>query len=143
MLNFRSIHYRPHTMKYGVGEKQVYPSSNVKDIELRYNLETDEEFLLVLFKDDTYLRLDTAPEEVNWEFDGIIIPDHVGTWYTIDVVIKDREPYFLLEHEEYGDEAAWLIVDNDNNVIVDEVFDDWIDRLEDALDINPYPPEII
>lgn len=56
--------------------------------------------------------------------DHIRIPGHVGTWYVIadgwylytpdenGVPKTCRVHCFLLEHEEYGDEAAGLIVDD-------------------------------
>lgn len=31
----------------------------------------------------------------------------------------------MLEHDEYSDEAAYLIVDADRNVIVEDVYDGW------------------
>lgn len=38
---------------------------------------------------------------------------------------------FLLEHEEYGDEAACVIVDEDGNLVLEDVYNGFSD-LEDA-----------
>lgn len=59
--------------------------------------------------------------------DGIRINGHYGTWYVAEEDILHRPngeeiPVYLLEHEEYGDEAAWLCVDDDLNVILEEVW---------------------
>lgn len=62
--------------------------------------------------------------------DGIVINNYYGTWYVVDEDIFHRPtangtediPVYFLEHEEYGDEAAWLCVDDDLNVVLDEVW---------------------
>lgn len=130
MLNFRSLFYRPHLSK----EKVVWGSHLIDDIEFVYSIEEDC-YLLVRFKNGTFQRLDLEPEERNWDMDGIIIPDYEGTWYVIDCVVYEGDIYYLLEHEEYGDETACLIVDNNNNVIDDEVYDNWLSHLEDSFNI--------
>lgn len=130
MLNFRSLFYRPQSSK----EKVVWSNDLIDDVEFVYSVEEDC-YLLVHFKDNTLQRLDLKPEEKNWEMDGIVIPDYEGTWYVIDCVVQDGDIYYLLEHEKYGDETACLIVDNKNIVIDDEVYDDWLSHLEDALTI--------
>lgn len=75
--------------------------------------------------------------------DHIKIEVHRGTWYVIDegyfvlnpTAEHDAEAtiahFFLLEHEQYGDEAPSLIVDLTGQVIADEVSDGF-DSLEDA-----------
>ena len=133
MLNFRSLFYRPQSSK----EKVVWSNDLIDDVEFVYSVEEDC-YLLVHFKDGTLQRLDLEPEERQWEMDGIIIPDRIGTWYVIDCVVYEENVYYLLEHEEFGDETACLIVDNNNNVIDDEVYDDWLSHLEDALTIPQF-----
>lgn len=71
--------------------------------------------------------------------DGIAIEGHRGTWYVIDegnFAKESEEPtevshLFLLEHEEYGDEAACLIVDRSGNIMMDDVWNGF-DDLEEA-----------
>ena len=67
---------------------------------------------------------------INEKSSGINIPDHRGTWYVIDATKSKGRALFLLEHEEYGDEAACLIVTESGNVIVEEVWNGFSD-LED------------
>lgn len=64
---------------------------------------------------------------------GITVPEFIGTWYVIGVDSRDGEPVFLLEHEEYGDETAHIIVDEHANLIYDDIwngFDDMYERDE-------------
>ena len=73
----------------------------------------------------------------------IKVAGHVGTWYVIDegwYVLTPDTPQgpktiyvhcFLLEHERYGDEAANVIVDEDGNLIMEEVWNGF-DDLDEA-----------
>lgn len=75
--------------------------------------------------------------------DHIRIPGHIGTWYVIDdgwyLYTPDKEGMpktyrvhcFLLEHEQYGDEAAGLIVDEHGRIILDDVYNG-LDELSEA-----------
>lgn len=74
----------------------------------------------------------------NWCIDGIGVDEHYGTWYTIDVIMIDGKIYFLCEHEEYGDETANIIIDQNFKLVLDEVwngFEDLADHLDIELDI--------
>lgn len=74
--------------------------------------------------------------------EGIKIAGHRGTWYVIDesaYSFPDEEKgavvksVYLLEHETYGDETACLIVDEDKNIILDDVWNGF-DDLDEALE---------
>ena len=54
--------------------------------------------------------------------DNITIETHIGTWYAIDSSTFRGATVFLLEHEDYGDEAAALIVDTHGNIILEDVW---------------------
>lgn len=133
MLNFKNLSYRPHESK----EEVVWDFHLIDDIEFIYSVDEDC-YLLVYFKNSTFQRLDLNPDKNQWDVDGIIVEGHVGTWYVIDYVVYDEDIYYLLEHEEFGDEAACLIVDNNTNIIAEDVYDDWLEALEDALIIPQF-----
>lgn len=75
--------------------------------------------------------------------DHIRIEGHIGTWYVIDhgyftythgesgMPKTARVHCFLLEHEQYGDEAACLIVNGEGSVIMDDVWNGLDDLRED------------
>lgn len=54
--------------------------------------------------------------------DGIKIKGYMGTWYVIDESYHKGRKLYLLEHEIYGDETAGLIIDNNTNVVLDDVW---------------------
>ena len=46
-----------------------------------------------------------------------------GSWLAFDSIIIDGKEFFLMEHEKYGKEAAWTVVDEAGKLIVDNVYD--------------------
>lgn len=74
----------------------------------------------------------------------IEIAGHIGTWYVIDDTKIDGKDYFLLEHEDYGDETACLIVNPQGEVILDDVWNGFGDLEEHfAAAITPENTEAI
>lgn len=79
---------------------------------------------------------------IHGKSDNIEIEGHKGTWYVVDSEMINDKPYFLLEHEEYGDEAEHLVVDKTGKCVFEEAyngFDDFKDNLEEALYLMPDP----
>ena len=76
-------------------------------------------------------------EEVGeiWGIESIKVPEHYGTWYTIDCIAIDKILYFLCEHEEFGDEAPHVIIDQNGRLILDEVYNGFED-LADFLNLE-------
>lgn len=56
-------------------------------------------------------------EDVN----KVKVEGHRGTWYVIDTLYFDAKPYFLLEHNTYGDEADCIAVDENGKLVLDEI----------------------
>lgn len=54
--------------------------------------------------------------------DNIKVDGHKGTWYVVDEAIVDGRAVYLLEHEQYGEDAACLIVDDNLTVLMDDVW---------------------
>lgn len=59
--------------------------------------------------------------------DNIKIKGHRGTWYVINQMLFRGKTIYLLEHEKYGDESACLIVDEDCNIVMDNVWNGFQD----------------
>lgn len=64
--------------------------------------------------------------------DNIEVEGKRGTWYVIDETEINGRRLFLLEHEEYGDEAACVIVDEDGKLIMDEIWNGFDDYEEES-----------
>ena len=66
------------------------------------------------------------------EKQGIRVLGHHGTWYSIDSKIINGTKYYLMEHEQYGDMAEIIIIDEENRMILEGVNNGFSD-LEEAL----------
>jgi hypothetical protein len=66
--------------------------------------------------------------------DHIKIEGRTGRWYVIDETVWKRQRLYLLEHETYGDESEALAVTETGKVVCDEIYDDWLEHLEDLDD---------
>ena len=51
----------------------------------------------------------------------IKVEGHRGTWHIIDVVYFDMKPYFLLEHNTYGEDADHVAVDVDGVLVLEDI----------------------
>ena len=113
-IKFKGISFRPR-----LSDQRVYINS--KDIDhLEYtDLDTEDCYVGVYFKDQTQQRLDLKGQ---WCIDGIEIQGWNDTWYSIDTQVTYHSLYLLLEHEEYRDKTEHLIIDHTGNLILDEVY---------------------
>ncbi|MGN0665413.1 MAG: hypothetical protein ACI4KF_02680, partial [Huintestinicola sp.] len=75
--------------------------------------------------------------EISADSDSLIIDGYEGTWYVVDTETVDGKKPFLLESENYGDEAAGIIIDKDRNVLVDEAWNGFSDYHEKYDNLTP------
>lgn len=69
----------------------------------------------------------------------IKIEGHIGTWYIMDTGTVHGDEYYILESEQYGDEASWLCtryVNGVHEVVCDEFYD--YDTLMDYMEQEVY-----
>lgn len=52
---------------------------------------------------------------------GFHIDGKAGSWLAFDSITTEGREFFLMEHETYGKEAAWVVVDQDGKLVVDHV----------------------
>ena len=74
-------------------------------------------------------------EKLTHDSEHVTVHGHRGKWYVVDDGWfkkngNDHVHVFLMEHETYGDMAACVIVDEDANLIMEDVFNGFSD-LED------------
>ena len=76
----------------------------------------------------------------------IVIPGRIGTWHPIGSgdYIKDDQALrlYLMEHDEYGDEAACVIIDEDGTEILDEVYNGFDDLLDAGWEADTWLEEV-
>jgi hypothetical protein len=59
--------------------------------------------------------------KINGMTDGIKVDGHRGTWYIIGKAYHKGQEVFLLEHEQYGDEAPAIIVNSSLRILAEDV----------------------
>ena len=65
--------------------------------------------------------------------DHITVEGHVGTWYVVDETEVGGEKFFLLEHEEYGDEAACVAVNEQGKLVAEDLWNGFDEDFQDAV----------
>ena len=64
---------------------------------------------------------------------NITVEGHIGTWYAIDETEVNGEKFFLLEHEEYGDEAACVAVNEHGKLVAEDLWNGFDEDFQDAV----------
>lgn len=62
--------------------------------------------------------------------DSIKIKGYCGKWHVVDETIWNAKKLYLLEHDTFGDATACLIVNEELEVVLDDVWNGFLD-LED------------
>lgn len=74
---------------------------------------------------------------IHGDSDHIAVEGHLGTWYAVDETEIGGEKFFLLEHEEHGDMAACVAVDEQGKLVAENLWngfgDDFLDAVKDYL----------
>lgn len=58
---------------------------------------------------------------ISMETTGFHLEGKKGTWLAFDSMVIDGKEFFLMEHEQYGKEASWIVVDKTGKLVVDNV----------------------
>lgn len=61
---------------------------------------------------------------------GIKVEGHRGSWYVLERNHYNGNKVFLLEHERYGEDAPSIIVDQDANIVMEDVYNGFSDLWE-------------
>ena len=64
---------------------------------------------------------------------NITVEGHIGTWYAIDETELNGQKFFLPEHEEYGDEAACVAVNEQGKLVAEDLWNGFDEDFQDAV----------
>ena len=59
---------------------------------------------------------------------------HPGTWYTIDKFFYRGVAFYILESEDYGEDVAHLVVNQNAKVYLTDIWDNSLEELNSFLD---------
>jgi hypothetical protein len=68
--------------------------------------------------------------------DNIKVAGHKGTWYVVDEVQVDGETILLLEHNTYGEDAPWIAIDEDGQLVMEDITDGAEELIERLAEEN-------
>ena len=91
-----------------------------------------------------FIRSGSSGALVSFDTTDFHIEGKEGSWLAFDSIIIDGKQFFLMEHETYGRDAAWTVVDEDGNLVVDKVQEGFNENvLQQIRDwLNPPQKEI-
>ena len=70
---------------------------------------------------------------IHGDSDHIAVEGHLGTWYAVDETEVGGEKFFLLEHEEHGDMAACVAVNEQGKLVAEDLWNGFDDEFLDAV----------
>ena len=68
-----------------------------------------------------FIRTGSSGALVSIDTSDFHIEGKEGNWHAFDSIIIDGRHFFLMEHETYGKEVAWVVLDEEGKLIVDNV----------------------
>ena len=63
----------------------------------------------------------------------IAVEGHIGTWYAVDETEVGGEKFFLLEHEEHGDMAACVAVNEQGKLVAEDLWNGFDEDFQEAV----------
>lgn len=70
---------------------------------------------------------------IHGDSDHITVEGHIGTWYAIDETEIGGEKFFLLEHEEHGDMAACVAVNEQGKLVAEDLWNGFDEDFQEAV----------
>ena len=69
-----------------------------------------------------FIRMGSSGALVSIDTSDFHIEGKEGSWHAFDSIIIDGRQFFLMEHETYGKEVAWVVLDEEGKIIVDHTY---------------------
>lgn len=94
---------------------------------------------------DNFIKNESSSSGVAVSIDttNFHIEGKAGNWLAFDSIRLDGQEFFLMEHETYGKEAAWVVVDQNGKLVADNVRDGFDREVRKKLEeyLHPSQPE--
>ena len=89
-----------------------------------------------------FIRMGSSGALVSVDTSDFHIEGKEGSWHAFDSIIIDGRQFFLMEHETYGKEVAWVVLDEEGKIIVDHTYQGFdqtaLQQIKDYLN----PPQL-
>ena len=96
---------------------------------------------------DTFIEIPDFMKVTSSESGGLIkdtvgyeIEGKDGNWEVVDYLLVEGKNYFLMEHEQYGTNVAYVVLNQNGKVIVDSVYNGFDDMVKQQIRDYLHPP---
>ena len=96
---------------------------------------------------DTFIEIPDFMKVTSSESGGLMkdtvgyeIEGKDGTWEVVDYLLVEGKNYFLMEHEQYGTNVAYVVLNQNGKVIVDSVYNGFDDMVKQQIRDYLHPP---
>ncbi len=69
-----------------------------------------------------FIRISSSGTLVSLDTTDFHIKGKEGKWLAFDSIIIEGRQFFLMEHETYGKEVAWVVLDEEGKLVVDHAY---------------------
>ncbi|CUX33183.1 YodL domain-containing protein [Clostridium sp. C105KSO13] len=90
-----------------------------------------------------FIRNGSSGALLNFETTNFHIEGKAGSWLVLDTIIIEGREFFLMEHESYGADAAYVVLDADGKVVADDNRNGFDDYTKQQLKDYVHPQEPI
>lgn len=87
-----------------------------------------------------FIRNGSSGALISFETTDFHIEGKNGSWLAIDSIIVDGREFFLMEHETYGADAAYVVLDGEGKLIVDNVYNGFDQTVQQQIKEYLNPP---
>ena len=78
-------------------------------------------------------QLNISPFQLSYVTNSNEGEGHIGTWYAVDETEIGGEKFFLLEHEEHGDMAACVAVNEQGKLVAEDLWNGFDEDFQEAV----------
>lgn len=87
-----------------------------------------------------FIRNGSSSSLISFETTGFHVEGKKGSWLAIDSIIIDGREFFLMEHEEYGADGTYVVLDASGNLIADSVYNGFDENIQQQIKDYLNPP---
>lgn len=87
-----------------------------------------------------FLRLNSSGSLVTIETEGFRIEGRGGTWMAADEIVIDGRQFFLMQHEQYQNQAAFAVVDGNGKQVAEDTKTGFDETTQQRIREYLHPP---
>ena len=88
-----------------------------------------------------FIRPGSSAAPVSFGTSGFHIEGKEGSWHAFDSIIVDGREFFLMEHEAYGKDTEWLVVDEAGRLAAEGVYHGFDQSVQQQIKDYLNPPK--